>query len=126
MLKNAKRFAETFKNYASNIHTFSLTNIFQNSRKKGEKEKNLVLEAAFRRCSIKKVFLKISQNSQENNCARLARASFLNEVAGLRPAILLKMRIWHRCFSATFARFLRRPFFKEHIWWLLLYLKPWS
>ena len=70
MLKNAKRFAETFKNYASNIHTFSLTNIFQNSRKKGKKEKNLVLEAAFRRCSIKKVFLKISQNSQENTCAR--------------------------------------------------------
>ena len=37
MLKNAKRFVETNKDYASNIHTFSLTDIFQNSRKKGKK-----------------------------------------------------------------------------------------
>ena len=28
------------------------------------------LEAVARRCSIKKVFLEISQNSQENTCAR--------------------------------------------------------
>ena len=53
MLKNPKRFVETFKNYASYIHTFSLTDNFRNSRKKGKKEKNLVLEAVFRRCSIK-------------------------------------------------------------------------
>ena len=31
-------------------------------------------EAVVQRCSVKKVFLKISQNSQENTCAR---ASFL-------------------------------------------------
>ena len=30
----------------------------------------LMLETAVRRCSIKKVFLEISQNSQENTCAR--------------------------------------------------------
>ena len=35
-------------------------------------------EAAARRCSIKKVFLKISQNSQENTCAG---ASFFHKVA---------------------------------------------
>ena len=59
MLKNAMRFVETFKNYASYIHTFSLTDNCQNSRKKGKKRgKNLPLEAIFRRCSIKKVFLK--------------------------------------------------------------------
>ena len=29
----------------------------------------------------------------------------------------------HRCFSVTFARFLRTPFLKEHLWWLFLYLK---
>ena len=34
----------------------------------------LQLEAVVRRCSVKKVFLEISQNSQENTCAR---ASFL-------------------------------------------------
>ena len=37
MLKNAKIFAETFKNYTSYIHTFSLTYDLQNSRKKGKK-----------------------------------------------------------------------------------------
>ena len=30
----------------------------------------LMPETAVRRCSIKKVFLEISQNSQENTCAR--------------------------------------------------------
>ena len=37
--------------------------------------------------SVKKVFLEISQNSQENNSVRIF---FLNKVAGLRPATLLK------------------------------------
>ena len=67
--KNAKRFAETFKNYASYIHTFK-TIISKTSEKKGKKIKNLVLEAVFRRCSIKKIFLKISQNSQKNTCTK--------------------------------------------------------
>ena len=40
-------------------------------------------EAVIRRCSVKKVVLEISQNSQENTCAR---------VSGLRPATLLKKR----------------------------------
>ena len=42
-----------------------------------------VSEAAFWRCSRKKVFLKISQNSQENTYVRV---SFLNKVAELRFA----------------------------------------
>ena len=40
------------------------------------------MEAVVHRCSVKKVFLKILQNSQENECARV---SFFNKVAGLRP-----------------------------------------
>ena len=32
----------------------------------------LLTEAVVQRCSIKKVFLKISQNSQENTCARVS------------------------------------------------------
>ena len=31
-----------------------------------------VLEAVVRRCSVKKVFLEISQNSQENTCVRVS------------------------------------------------------
>ena len=37
----------------------------------------------------------------------------------LRPATLLKKRLWHRCFPMNFAKFLRTPFFTEHLRWLL-------
>ena len=45
---------------------------------------------------------------------------FFNKVAGLRPVTLLKKRLWHRCFPVNFVKFLRIPFFIEHLWWLLL------
>ena len=32
---------------------------------------------------------------------------------GLRPAILLKKRLWHTCFPVNFAKFLRTPFLKR-------------
>ena len=35
--------------------------------------------------------------------------SLFNKVAGLRPVILLKKRLWHRCFPVNFAKFLRIP-----------------
>ena len=38
-------------------------------------------EAVVQRCSVKKLFLEISHNSQENTCARV----FFNKVAALRP-----------------------------------------
>ena len=44
-------------------------------------------EAVVQTCSVKKVFLEILQNPQENSCARV---SYFNKVAGLRPATLLK------------------------------------
>ena len=50
---------------------------------------------AVARSSLKKVALKILQNSQENTCAR--------------PATLLK-RLWRRCFPVNFAKFLRTLF----------------
>ena len=65
----------------------------------------------------KKGVLEISQYSQENTCVR---ESFLNKVAGLRPATLLKKSLWHRCLPVNFAKFLRIPFFTEHVRWLLL------
>ena len=59
-------------------------------------------EAVVQRCSVKQVFLEISQNTQ---CQSL----FLNKVAGLRL----------RCFGVNFVKLLRTPFYKEHLWWLL-------
>ena len=38
------------------------------------------------RCSVKKVFLEISQNSQEKTCAGV---SFFNKVAGLRHLVII-------------------------------------
>ena len=34
--------------------------------------------------------------------------------------IYVKKRDWYRCFTVNFAKFLRTPFFIEHLWWLLL------
>ena len=72
-------------------------------------------EAVARRCSVK-VFLDISQNSQENNCARVP---FLIKFQA-SPATLLKKRLWHRSFPVNFAKFLRTPILTEHLWWLFL------
>ena len=58
----------------------------------------LITEAVVQRCSVKKVFLKFSQNSQGNMCAR---ASFFNKVADL-------------------SKFLRKHIVIVHLWWLIL------
>ena len=75
------------------------------------------IQAVAQRCSVRKVFLEISQNSQENTCARF---SFLIKLQ--TPATLLKKRLWHRCFPVNFAKFLRTPFLTEHLRWLLLFI----
>ena len=85
-------------------------------------------EASVRRCFVKELFLKTSQNSQERTCARVSflakslwhRCIPVNFAKFLRPATLLKKRLWHKCFPVNFAKFLRTLFFTEHLWWLLL------
>ena len=41
-------------------------------------------------------------------------------ISTLRPATLLKKRLWCRCFLLNFAKFPRTAFLTEHIRWLLL------
>ena len=65
------------------------------------------------------MFLEISQNSQENTCPR---DSCFNKVAGLRPATLLKRFSGTGVFLWIFAKFIRTPFFTQHLRWLLLAL----
>ena len=36
-----------------------------------------------------------------------------SEVAGLRLTTLVKKRLWHRCFSVNFVKFVRTPFLKN-------------
>ena len=64
--------------------------------------------AAVLRCSIKKVFLKIFQNAQENTCVGVC----YNPVTNLRPATLLKERLQRRCCPVNFAKFLNTLFCK--------------
>ena len=46
----------------------------------------------------------------------LRQSLFLNKVAGMRPATLFKKRLRHKCFPVNFPKFLRTPFFIEHLW----------
>ena len=49
----------------------------------------------------------------------LCQSLFFNKVAGLKPATLLKKRLWCRCFLVTFVKFLRKLFLTEHLRWLV-------
>ena len=66
-------------------------------------------EAVVQRCSVKKVFLNISQNSQENTFARLSTRNFI------------KKETLAQVFSCELFEILRTPFFIEHLRWLLLF-----
>ena len=55
-------------------------------------------------------------------CLRECHSLFFSKLAGVRPANLLKKRLWHRCFLVKFVKVLRTTFFIEHLSWLLLLL----
>ena len=102
----------TSNQIVSEVFTSKLTSLFV---------MNPFPEAVARRCSVENMFLEISQNSQENTCARV---SFLIKLqaSGLKSATLLKKRLWRRCFPVNFAKFLRRPFLQNTSGRLLLLL----
>ena len=70
--------------------------------------------SSHQRCSIEKVFLKHSQNSQENTCASL----FLRKLqaSGLRP---IKKETLAHVFSCEFCEIFKNTFFTEHLRTLL-------
>ena len=63
------------------------------------------------------MFLKISQNSQENTCVTVSFLIMLS-VSGLQ--LYLKKRLRQRCFSLNFAKYLRIPFSQNTTRCLLL------
>ena len=69
-------------------------------------------KSSHRRCSVKKLFLKISQISQENTCVRNA--------AGLQFCNFVKKRLQQWCFPVKFAELLRTPILKNIFERLLL------
>ena len=46
----------------------------------------------------------------------LCQSPFFNKAAGLILATLSKKSLWPRCFPVNFGKFLRTPFFTEHLW----------
>ena len=93
-----------------------LVSLFRNSRPEVFCKKVVFF---LRRCSVKKVFLKDSQNSQESTCSGSLVSSFKpEEYFGTER----HKRPWYRCFPINFAKFLRTPFFIEHLRWLVLFI----
>ena len=70
-------------------------------------------------CSVTKG---VPRNFAKFTGKHLCQSLFFNKVAGLRPAILLKKRLWHRCFPVNFAKFLRTPFLQNTSGRLLLFI----
>ena len=69
------------------------------------------IRSSHRRCSIKKVFLKISQNSQEKTCAKVSlliklQASACNYIKKETPA---------QMFSCELCEIIKNIFFTEHL-----------
>ena len=61
-------------------------------------------------CSLRKGVLR---NFAKFTGKSLCQSLFLNKVAGLRPATLLKKSLWHRCFPVNFAKFIRTSFLQK-------------
>ena len=67
------------------------------------------------RSSRPQVFCKkgVFRNFAKLTGNHLCQSLFFNTDAALGPTILLKKRLWHRCFPVNFTKFLRTPFFIE-------------
>ena len=66
--------------------------------------------SSHRRCSVKKgVFRNFAKFTGKHLC----QSFFFDKVAVLRPASLLKKRLWHRCFLVNFTEFLRTSFLQN-------------
>ena len=67
------------------------------------------------RSSRLEVFCKkgVVRNFAKVTGKHLCQSLLFGIVEGLRPATLLKRRLWHRCFPANFVEFLRTPFLQN-------------
>ena len=80
-----------------------------------EKERQKKRKKFTFRNSLPKLFYKkaVLKNFARFTGKQLCQSLFFNKVSGLRSATLLRMRLWHRYFPVTFARFLRASFLKN-------------
>ena len=66
--------------------------------------------SSHRKCSIKKVILKISQILQENTCVGASYNLLL--AWSLKPATLIELRLRHSFFPVNFAKLSRKLFYR--------------
>ena len=76
----------------------------------------LFSEAVARSCAVKKVFLEISQKSQENTCAKV---SFLVKLQ-VSACNFIKKETPAQVFPCEFCEISKNTFLIDHLWWLLL------
>ena len=73
--------------------------------------------SSHRTCSVKKGFLEISQNSQENTCARV---SYFNKSILIKSQAkacnFIKIETLAQVFSCEFCEISKKIFFTEHLW----------
>ena len=93
--------------FVNTSEKFETTLASKHPVKRKSKEPMQITEAVAQRCSIKKLFLKISQYSQEST---YARASF-DKVAGLRPGTLFKKKTLAQVFSCEFCEIFKTTFY---------------
>ena len=96
--------------YCFRFHNYK--SAFQKVSKSGKTSKVNQDKSSHRRFLWKKVFLKMSQNWQENNCVGV---SFFNKVSGFSPAILWKKRTPTQVFSCEFCKMFEDTYFGKHL-----------
>ena len=89
-------------------------------------QKNFIMDVPFytsevvvRKYSVKKLLLKISQNSQENTCVRV---SFLIKFQA-SACNLIKKETLTQVFSCEICESFKNAFFIKHLKWMLLILQ---
>ena len=69
-----------------------------------------ILRSTHRRCSVKKGVL---GNFAKSTGKHLCQSLFFNKVKALRPATLVKERLWHWCFLVSFGKFSKKTFLRN-------------
>ena len=91
-----------------------IKNIFKARKKLASIKLNIFLSCksshpeVFSQKGVFKNFAKFTQK-------HLYLSLFFHKITELRPATLLKKRLWHRYFLVISAKFLKTPFFIEHL-----------
>ena len=91
---------------------YSITGIFQRISQQLQSSQKQPPEVFYNKC--------VHRNFAEFTGKHLCQSFFFNKVVGLRPATLLKKRLWHRCFPVNFAKLLKTPFLQNTSGRLLL------